>query len=97
MRNYLTHQHDAGFLVIYNKQIVYLKKSTTEMKLSMDALKKHIKSTRVVGCTRCDLLEDVLVKMMKLKVFALPLYGDDGIEGILTWIDEVVSRASSVF
>ena len=29
MRNYLTHQHDAGFLVISDKQIAYLKKSTT--------------------------------------------------------------------
>lgn len=87
MRNYLTHQHDAGFLAISDKQIAYLKKSTTELKQSMDILKKHIKSARVAGCTRRDLLEDVLAKMMKLKVFALPLYGDDGIEGILTWLD----------
>lgn len=87
MRNYLTHQHDTGFLAISDKQISYLKKSTTELKQSMDILKKHIKSAKVSGCTRHDLLENVLAKMMKLKVFALPLYGDDGVEGILTWLD----------
>lgn len=87
MRNYLTHQHDAGFLTVSDKQIDYIEKATIELKQSMDILKKHIKSAKTSGCTRNDLLEDVLMKMMKAKTWALPLYGDKGVEGIVTWVD----------
>lgn len=87
MRNYLTHQHDAGFLTVSDKQIAYLEKASTELKQSMDILKKHIKSAKTSGCTRNDLLEDALNKMMKMKTWALPLYGDDGVDGIMTWVD----------
>ena len=54
LRNYLTHNHDAGFLEISDKQIAFMEKLIFEQKSSMDILKKHIKSAKVAGCLCTD-------------------------------------------
>lgn len=87
LRNYLTHNHDAGFLEISDKQISFMEKLIFEQKSSMDILKKHIKSAKVAGCLYTDTLDDVLTKMMKLKVTQLPVYDDSGVLGFINWIE----------
>lgn len=87
LRNYLTHNHDAGFLEISDKQIAFMEKLIFEQKSSMDILKKHIKSAKVAGCLCTDMLDDVLTKMMKLKVTRLPVYDESCVLGIVSWID----------
>lgn len=87
LRNYLTHNHDAGFLEISDKQIAFMEKLIFEQKSSMDILKKYIKSAKVAGCLCTDTLDDVLTKMMKLKVTRLPVYDESCVLGIVSWID----------
>ena len=87
LRNYLTHNHDAGFLEISDKQIVFMEKLIFEQKNSMDILKKHMKSAKVAGCLRTDILDDVLTKMIKLKVTRLPVYDESCVLGMVSWID----------
>lgn len=87
LRNYLTHNHDAGFLEISDKQIAFMEKLIFEQKNSMDILKKHMKSAKVAGCLRTDTLDDVLTKMMKLKVTRLPVYDESCVLGLVSWID----------
>lgn len=87
LRNYLTHNHDAGFLEISDKQIAFMEKLIFEQKSSMDILKKHMKSAKVAGCLCTDMLDDVLTKMMKLKVTRLPVYDENCVLGLVSWID----------
>ena len=87
LRNYLTHNHDAGFLEISDKQIAFMEKLIFEQKNSMDILKKHIKSAKVAGCLCTYTLDDVLTKMMKLKVTRLPVYDESCVLGLVSWID----------
>ena len=87
LRNYLTHNHDAGFLEISDKQIAFMEKLIFEQKNSMDILKKHMQSAKVAGCLRTDTLDDVLTKMMKLKVTRLPVYDESCVLGLVSWID----------
>lgn len=87
LRNYLTHNHDAGFLEISDKQISFMEKLIFEQKSSMDILKKHMKSAKVAGCLYTDTLDDVLTKMMKLKVIRLPVYDETGVLGFVSWIE----------
>jgi CBS domain-containing protein len=77
-RNYLTHSHDAGFVETSDKQVAFLEKLVTEEKLSGDILKKHLKTIKATSCAVDEKLFDVLQKMLKLKVGALPVVGVDG-------------------
>lgn len=87
LRNYLTHNHDAGFLEISDKQIAFMEKLIFEQKCSMDILKKHVKTVKTAACTYADNLEDVLNKMSKLKVTKLPVYDDTGVLGFVSVYD----------
>ena len=87
LRNYLTHNHDAGFLEISDKQIVFMEKLISEQKFSMDILKKHIKTVKAAACTCSDNLEDVMNKMIKLKVVKLPVYDDIEVLGFVSLHD----------
>ena len=87
LRNYLTHNHDAGFLEISDKQLLFMEKLIKEQKCSMDILKKHVKTVKVAACTYVDTLEDVLTKMMKLKVERLPVYDDVCVLGFVSWTE----------
>ena len=89
LRNYLTHNHDAGFLEISDKQISFMEKLITEQKSSMDILKKHIKSAKVAGCVYTDTLDGVLNKMIKLKVTKLPVYDETGVLGFVNWMEVI--------
>lgn len=87
LRNYLTHNHDAGFLEISDKQIVFMEKLISEQKFSMDILKKHTKTVKAAACTCSDNLEDVMNKMIKLKVVKLPVYDDIEVLGFVSLHD----------
>ena len=87
LRNYLTHNHDAGFLEISDKQLLFMEKLIKEQKCSMDILKKHVKTVKVAACTYADTLEDVLTKMIKLKVERLPVYDDVCVLGFVSWME----------
>lgn len=67
LRNYLTHNHDAGFLDISEKQIAYLEALILEQKQKGDILKKYIKTIRTGCVSTTDKLVDVLTKFTKLK------------------------------
>lgn len=94
LRNYLTHNHDAGFLEISDKQLVFMEKLIKEQKCSMDILKKHVKTAKVAACTYVDTLEDVLTKMIKLKVERLPVYDDVCVLGFVSWAEVIKSYMS---
>lgn len=87
LRNYLTHNHDAGFLEISDKQLDFMDKLVKEQKSSLDILKKHLKTPKAAACTYSDTLEDVLNKMIKLKVMRLPVYDGLCVLGFVSWID----------
>lgn len=94
LRNYLTHNHDAGFLDISDKQLVFMEKLIKEQKYSMDILKKHTKTVKVAACTYVDTLEDVLTKMIKLKVERLPVYDDVCVLGFVSWTEVIKAYMS---
>lgn len=94
MRNYLTHNHDVGFLDISDKQLLFISDLIKEQKQSMDILKKHIKTSKVAACRYDDTLEDVIQKMTKLKVERLPVYCDDCVYGFVSVYDVVKAYMS---
>lgn len=87
LRNYLTHNHDAGFLDISDKQIAFMENLVFEQKSSMDILKKHLKTPKSAACLYTDNLEDVITKMSKLHTEKLPVYDDSGVFGLVCVYD----------
>lgn len=87
LRNYLTHNHDAGFLEISDKQIAFLEKLVFDQKSSMDILKKHVKTVNAAACTYADNLESVITKMSKLRVEKIPVYDGFGVLGFVSAYD----------
>lgn len=74
MRNYLSHNSDAGFLVVSERQVKFLEKLTMDLRMGQDVVKKHLKSVKTGTCTLKDKCTDVLARMNKLKVTEFPVY-----------------------
>lgn len=94
IRNYLTHNHDAGFLEVSDKQLLFMEKLIKEQKYSMDILKKHVKTVKTSACMLTDTLEDVITKMIKLKVDRLPVYDENSVLGFVTMYELMKSCLS---
>lgn len=67
MRNYLSHNNDAGFLDISNTQIKFLSDFVNEQKIKGDVLKKHLKTPTSSVCDIKDKCSLALEKLNKLK------------------------------
>lgn len=87
MRNYLTHNHDAGFLEVSDNQIRFMEKLIKDQKMQDDILKKHLKSVTTASCNLKDKCSDVITKMNKLKTEYFPVCDDNGIVGLVSIYD----------
>lgn len=73
MRNYLTHNHDAGFLTVSDRQIAFLDQHIKEERMAGDILKKHLKTVKAGTCGPEEKIADVLARFAKLSVDAMPM------------------------
>ena len=87
IRNYLTHNHDIGFLEVSDSQIKFMEKLIKDQKMQNDILKKHTKTPAAASCNMSDKCSDVMTKMSKLKVEYMPVCDDNGIVGLVSIYD----------
>ena len=86
MRNYSSHNNDNAFLSVSDTQLKFLQKVADEQRMSGDVVKKHLKSVKTATCTLKDKCTDVLQRMIKLHVTALPVWDKD-VLGIVSIYD----------
>ncbi len=77
-RNYLSHQNDAGFLNVSDKQIRFMEDIIRTLKNEGDIVKKHVKSPAQSTCSINDRCADALEKMIKLKINKIVVVKKDG-------------------
>ena len=86
-RNYLSHNHDPGFLFVSDEQIEFLQDQIWKLKMEDDILKKHIKSVATGTCSVDDKCIDALQKMRRLKSTKVVTIKSDGTYGIADVLD----------
>lgn len=89
MRNYLSHQNDAGFLNISEKQIEFLKDRIREQELQGDILQNHLVTVRAGSCKPEDTLDSVYRKMKRNHTQYLPICEGNHVVGVLSITDVV--------
>lgn len=84
-RNYLSHNHDEGFLQISDVQIKFLQQLLDKQRMTADVLKKHVKTVRTASCSPAQKCTEVLPRMIKLKVDYFPVYEEGtGVLGMVS-------------
>lgn len=73
MRNYLTHNHDAGFLAVSDRQVAFLEQRIKDERMAGDILKKHLKTVKAGTCGGTEKIADVLVRFARLGVSSMPM------------------------
>ena len=87
IRNYLTHNHDAGFLEVSDIQLAFISKLIEDQKMLGDVFKHHLCTVRMATCEPKDKCTVVLAKMAKLKSQFLPVYDGKEILGVVSVFD----------
>lgn len=87
MRNYLSHQNDAGFLSISESQLDFLRELIRAQELKGDILQNHIGTVRAGSCKPEDTLESAYRKMKRNKTDKLPVCEGTRVLGVLTLND----------
>ena len=83
MRNYMSHNADAGFLSPSAKQEAMLESMIKEERLCGDIVRKHLWTASRAACAEQDRVDMVMAKMAKLKLTKMPITGEGGILGIV--------------
>lgn len=68
IRNYLSHNADPMFLEVSDQQIRLLETLIKEEQMEGDILKNHLYTVKKAACEEGELVEDVLLRMAKLKM-----------------------------
>lgn len=81
MRNFLSHNANAGFLAVSEAQIQLLTALIKEERMAGDIVKNHLWTPRRASCEEGGKVSEAVLKMAKLKILRMPVTGEAGILG----------------
>ncbi len=93
-RNYLSHQNDAGFVHISQKQILFLSGIIDDLKMEGSPAKKYAKTVKTGCVSPADLCSEAALKMKKFKIPYIPVVENGACKGYVSIFDVSFAMAS---
>lgn len=84
MRNFLSHNPDASFLTISDKQLHLLQQLVQEEAQKGEILKRYVKTPKTAAAKEGELVIDVLLRMSRQKQTQMLVYTDATILGTIS-------------
>lgn len=93
MRNYLSHQQDAGFLAVSDGQLAFLQQQIRicRARLAKDTLGGNLQSLGSMACMPVESCMTVLRRMRRAHLYVLPVYDarEHGMKRLLGTVDAI--------